>query len=420
MPRTRSNVFDRLRHDPPVSAKADRPRIVLYSHDTLGYGHLRRNLLLAGALRRCAGSPDILMIAGMREAGTFPLPAGVDCVTLPAYAKDAQGQYATRDLSIEIGELGRIRAAMIRATVAAFAPDLMVVDNVPRGAQYELDPVLKHLRKSGRTRLVLGLRDVIDDPATTRRQWLRQRNFEALRDFYSDVWIYGDAELYETASEYGITPGNAAPVTYTGYLDQRDRLGTTAAQQALAKVVGADPRPYVLCSVGGGRDGAALCEAFATTRLPAGHRGILITGSQMPTQSRQRIAGHAAARDNLTVIDFLADPIGVAAQAAAVVGMGGYNTTTEMLSLGRPALIVPRVRPRAEQLLRASLLADRGLVDMIHPDTVTPEKLAAWLDSAIVRPRGATADLDMGGLDRVRRLADAALSARDTAFRKIA
>ncbi len=415
-----TRIVDRSRPVPHADAKVKAPRIILYSHDTLGYGHLRRNLLLAGAIKNCVGAPDILMIAGMREAGAFPLPAGVDCVNLPAYAKDACGQYAARDLSIALGDLRKIRAAMIRATVAAFEPDLMIVDNVPRGAQYELDPVLKFLRKTGRTRIVLGLRDVIDDPATTRRQWLRQRNLEALRDFYSDIWIYGDPDLYETAFEYGITSTNAAPITYTGYLDQSDRLGTDAAQQALADVVGTDPRPYVLCSVGGGRDGIALCEAFATTRLPAGHRGLLITGTQMPTPNRQRIEAYAATRENLTVVSFLRDPIGVAAQAAAIVGMGGYNTATEMLSLGRPTLIVPRVRPRAEQVLRASLLAERGLVDMMHPDKVTSEDLAAWLGAAITRPRVAPAGLNMGGLDQVRQLADAALSDSGTTLRKIA
>jgi predicted glycosyltransferase len=296
----------------------------------------------------------------------------------------------------------------------------MIVDNVPRGAQYELDPVLKSMRKTGRTRIVLGLRDVIDDPVATRRQWLRQRNLEALRDFYSDVWIYGDPDLYDTALEYGITSKNAAPITYTGYLNQRDRLGTEAAQQSLAGVVGTDPRPHVLCSVGGGRDGTALCEAFASAPLPEGHRGILITGAQMPTASRQRIEESAARRENLTVVTFVRDPIAVAAKAAAIVGMGGYNTATEMLSLGRPALIVPRVRPRAEQMLRASLLAERGLVDMMHPETVTSENLAAWLGAAITRPKVANAGLNMGGLDRVRHLADAALSDPGATLRKIA
>lgn len=394
------------------------PRIVLYSHDTLGYGHLRRNILLAGALKQCVGKPDILLIAGMREAGAFALPSGVDCVSLPAYTKNAKGDYAARDLSTGLDGLRKIRAATIRASVKAFAPDLMVVDNVPRGAQYELDPTLKALHKKGRTQIILGLRDVIDDPATTRRQWLRQRNFEALRDFYAGVWIYGDPNLYDTAREYGLE--SPSPIAFTGYLDQRDRLCTTAAREAYVDLVGDDPRPYVLCSVGGGRDGAVLCDAFARARMPVGHRGILITGGQMPDADRNRIERIVAARDDLMVFPFVPEPIEVAARAAAIVGMGGYNTTSEMLSLDPPALIVPRVRPRREQLLRAERLAARGYLDMIHPDTLTPTALESWIADAVAKQIPKRTRMDMAGLPRVRALADAAMHSPAASIRKFA
>jgi predicted glycosyltransferase len=191
-------------------------------------------------------------------------------------------------------------------------------------------------------------------------------------------------------------------------------------REAFDSIVGNDPRPYVLCSVGGGRDGDVLCDTFARADLPKGHRGILITGSQMSAANRQRIETLAAGRADLTVVEFVREPIVLAHRAAAIVGMGGYNTTSEMLSLGRPALIVPRVRPRQEQVLRAARLADRGLVDMIHPDTLTPEGLGVWLADAVKRPPAPRDALDMDGLQRVRVLADAALADRTRAFRKSA
>jgi len=397
-----------------------KPRIVLYSHDTLGYGHLRRNMLLAGALKKCGGAPDILLIAGMREAGAFEMPPGVDCVSLPAYSKDNKGEYAARDLSTGLDDLRKIRAATIRAAVQSFAPDLMIVDNVPRGAQYELDPTLKSLRKKRQTRIILGLRDVIDDPAATRREWLRQRNFEALKDFYSGVWIYGDPDIYDAAREYGIETALVPSIVYTGYLDQRERLGAEAAQEAYTGLVRGDPRPYVLCSVGGGRDGVALCNAFARAPMPSGHRGILITGSQMSVAHRRQIKVIAAARDDLKVIEFMREPIVLAARAAAIVGMGGYNTTSEMLSLGRPALIVPRKGPRQEQLLRAERMAGRGFLDMMHPDMLTPSGLGAWISDAVAQRAPRRNALDMTGLDRVRALADEMLDDRGAAIRKFA
>jgi predicted glycosyltransferase len=389
-----------------IGGPGTRARVVLYSHDTLGYGHLRRNLLIAGALRQCQAQPDILMIAGMREAGAFALPPGVDCVSLPAYAKGSDGDYRPRDLGGGLDTLRALRASTIRAAVEAFAPDLMIVDNVPRGALFELDPTLKALRKSGKTRLVLGLRDIIDEPAQMRRQWLRQRNFEALREFYSDIWIYGDPRLYDTVREYGLGGDLAAMVRYTGYLDQSARLASPAAVPARDALLGDDARPYVLCTVGGGRDGIALCKAFAAAPLPLNHRGILVTGAQMSESARRAVHAAAAGRDDLTIVDFVREPIALTAGAAAVVAMGGYNTATEVLSLGRPSLIVPRVRPRAEQLIRAEQLAARGLADMMHPNDLTPAALFHWLTGGARRSGARRSPIDVGGLDRIRDLAD--------------
>ena len=58
----------------------------------------------------------------------------------------------------------------------------------------------------------------------------------------------------------------------------------------------------------------------------------------------------------------------VLAGARGVVTMGGYNTISEVLQTGVPALVIPRVRPSEEQLIRASELVALGLADMLHPD----------------------------------------------------
>ena len=67
------------------------PRIALYSHDTMGLGHIRRNTLLAQTLIRPPLSADVLLVSGIRESGAFPLPRGIDSITLPAYQKQPDG-----------------------------------------------------------------------------------------------------------------------------------------------------------------------------------------------------------------------------------------------------------------------------------------------------------------------------------------
>jgi predicted glycosyltransferase len=392
---------------PPLSRRG---RIVLYSHDTLGFGHLRRNLLIAGALRESASRPDILMIAGMREAGAFELPQGVDCLTLPAYAKASDGTYRPRDLGESLATLAAIRSSAILAALESFKPDLMIVDNVPRGAQRELDPVLKAMRRRGRTRIVLGLRDVIDTPPVVRAQWLRQRSFEALRDFYSDVWVYGDRAFYDTIDEYGLDGEIGSKAKFVGYLDQRARLDSPAAKPARDAILGEDPRPYILCSVGGGRDGADLCRAFVRTELPPRHRGIIVTGTQMAQEIRAELRALGKNRSELLVVEFIREPVALTAGAAAIIAMGGYNTVCEVLSLDRPALIVPRAAPRAEQAIRAERLAARGLIDVLPAEALDPIALARWIRSPRSERNRARDILDFEGLRRIRERADALLA----------
>lgn len=385
-----------------METPAARPRIALYSHDTMGFGHVRRNILLARALVTPPLHAEVLLISGIREAGAFALPAGADSITLPAYRKNGDGGYAPRSLGGDVKQLVALRACTIRAALRRFAPDVLIVDNVPRGAMGELAEVLSMLRESGRTRCVLGLRDVLDAPEEVRRQWWRQRNYDAARNLYDAVWVYGDAALYDTAGEYGFDADIRNKLRQVGYLDQSVRLG--AGSNAGPAFAGHAGEPFVLCVVGSGQDGRALTEAFARATLPAGHSGLILTGSMMAEASRARLEAIAAGRRGLHVIDFVAEPIRLMQRAARIVSMGGYNTVSEILSLGKRALIVPRVKPRREQWIRAERLAAMGLVDMLHPDAASAQALGAWLASSRPAPPPARTRLDFDGLRRVPQL----------------
>jgi predicted glycosyltransferase len=371
-------------------------RVVLYSHDTLGFGHLRRNLMLAERLKAMPAAPEVLLIAGTSEAGAFALPAGVDLITLPAYAKQACGTYRARRLEMSLTDLRDMRAGIIRSTVKSFRPDLFIADNVPLGAQGELEPALRWMaREPGITR-VLGLRDVLDDRQAVRAQWTRDRNVEAVNAFYDHVWVYGDPRVCDPVAECGLTDLIRVRVSHTGYL-----------LRPVPTVVSEGGAPYVLCTVGGGRDGAALLEAFVAAPLPSGQRGIVVTGSQLDDDLRIRVEQAAAARPDMEVRRFVPDLMPLLAGATRVVAMGGYNTVCELLRLARPALIVPRVRPRLEQLVRAERFAALGLIDMLHPDALSPAALGAWI--AGPDRAGAQGRIDTDGLDRFARLAAAAI-----------
>jgi len=389
-----------------------KPRIVLYSHDTMGLGHMRRNILIAHALARPPIGAVVLMIAGARRATAFSLPPGTDCVTLPSLRKEKDSRYRPRRLEIELEELIAVRSAVIRAAVSSFAPDLLVVDNVPRGAVRELDPTLEDLRSNGNTRCVLGLRDVLDEPAAVERDWTRAENEQAIRDFYDAIWVYGDRNVYDLVDEYHFPADIAAKVRYTGYLDQNVRFEFCGRQgsQPLGRLRLPDGR-LAVCVVGGGQDGADLARAFAAAEFPPLFNGVIVTGPFMAEKLQSELGELAAGRPRLRVIEFLSEPMHLLKRADRIVAMGGYNTTCEALSLGKRTLIVPRVTPRSEQWIRATSLEGLGLVDVLHPGAVNPGALTAWLRSNGHSPPKARELIDLDGLARIPELVGEILGA---------
>ena len=355
-----------------------RCRVAFYSHDTMGLGHMRRNLLLAQALRHSSLHAQALMVAGAREATLVTTAGGIDCVALPALLKDSEGHYHPRHLDVSLPELLALRTRTACAALEAFDPDVLIVDNVPRGAVRELDPVLEALRAKRHTRLVLGLRDVLDDPAALQGEWRRAQNQDAVRRYYDAVWVYGDPADYDMVREYAFEPDIAAKVHYTGYLDRqsRPRRKTLDTSDPVA-ALGLAPGRLALCLVGGGQDGAELAEAFVNAELPPETNGVVLTGPYMPTRIRQHLSSRAGRQPRRRrVVTFMREPTRILERADHVVSMGGYNTVCEILSFGKHSLIVPREKPRREQVIRAERLQALGVVDLIHHAELSPAALS--------------------------------------------
>ena len=383
-----------------------RRRIAFYSHDTQGLGHIRRNIALAGAIVAAEPRTDVLILTGAPQATSLPLPPNTEVVTVPTVAKDADGRYAARTFAMDLTSLLSLRSNLITTALMAFAPDVVVVDKVARGLDGELEQGLAALRgirghTTGiRPRVVLGLRDILDDPLTAMREWRRDGTTQAIADHYDEVWVYGDRSVVDVVRDYDLPAVVADRIRYTGYLAEgRSECLVAPRDEPRRRPV---PRPYVLCMVGGGQDGYDTALAFARATYPPGYTGVIVTGPYMQPSLRHRLTAIAQERDDLVVRDFVTNTIELIAGAAAVVSMGGYNTVCEVLTEDVPGLIVPRVRPRQEQLVRAERLTGLGLVDSMHPDEITPARLAAWLAGAVTS--GAARERSAIALDGLRRV----------------
>jgi predicted glycosyltransferase len=378
-------------------------RIALYSPGMVGLGHIRRNLLLAR--RFAAAHPDaaILLLAEAREAGMFDFPPGTDCVSLPALEKDVAGESRARRLPVGIEEVVELRERILCVALGSFDPDVVIVDHLARGAHGELASALAWLERRGRARLVLGLRDVLEDPETVRFEWNRRSDEAAILQHYSAIWIYGDPNVYDSLQQYSFWPDVAAKVRFTGYLDPREGIELSAADSSELLVTGEFAgRRLVLCQVGGGQDGMQLADAFARVQFPEDAFGILLTGPFMPRKTIDRLREMSRANPALRVLDFIAEPRLLLARADCVITMGGYNSITEVLAFAKPALVVPRELPRREQLIRAERLCELGVIDMLRAQELSPRALSEWL-RVHKQPRPAAERIDMRGLPRAAR-----------------
>jgi predicted glycosyltransferase len=379
------------------------PRIALYSPGMVGLGHMRRNLLLVRRFAAKYRAGSFLMITEAREAGIFDFPENVDCLSLPALRKDADGNCSPRRLRIDLPELVRLRRDVIAAALSQFSPGVLIVDHLPRGALGELAPSLEMLKHRG-TQLVLGLRDILEEPETVRAEWARAGNHEAIEKFYDAIWIYGDPAVFDLLSEYDFPRAVAAKARFTGYLNPAaspDSRGAGDAETLAVKVL--DGARFILCQVGGGQDGMRIAQAFVDSEMPPDHIGVLLTGPFMPASEREALCWRASRQPSkFHVLDLISEPAALLSLADRVITMGGYNSVCEVVSHDKHALIIPRTAPRREQLIRARKLAELGLIEWLDPEKLCPAAISEWLQrpspTARVRRR-----MDMKGLERASR-----------------
>ncbi|AYD90001.1 glycosyl transferase family 28 [Actinomyces lilanjuaniae] len=388
-----------------VPAAATAPtRVMLYSHDAQGLGHLRRNLALAHHLARLLPGLTGQEVTGMVVTGLPPaedhtLPPGFDWLVLPGVAKSSSG-YQPRHLRITRSHLGQLRSQMLGAALTAFAPDLLIIDRHPYGVRHELREPLRVLRRERPSaRVVLGLREVLDTPRTMAREWDSLGPASQMRRLIDQIWVYGDPEVHNIVATSESPWALNDRVLFTGYLAH-------GRQAVEARPEHAD-RPFVLTTVGGGSDGYALLRAAVSMTPPPGHDHIVVAGPQMSEKELRQAEDSAGPRTQVRrSLPGMSHHI---AEAAAVIAMAGYNTVCEILATSTPALLVPREVPRQEQVIRARALSRVGAVEHLELGTLTPEALSRWAAGA-VEGRQDREHLDLDGLDTVPRLAASLLS----------
>ena len=380
-----------------MARRVEDARILMYSHDTFGLGHLRRCRTIAHALVEDYRGLNILIISGATVAGAFHYHVGVDFVKIPSVIKLRNGEYASMESHIDLQDTLKMRESSIRHTVETFQPDLFIVDKEPMGLKGEIEDTLTYLKARG-TKLVLGLREIMDAPHLLDAEWKRNGIMQKIDQYYDSVWVYGPPGFYDPLIGLDVPASLRRKMDFVGFLQR--------SVSKSKKSVNAPKGNYILVTTGGGGDGSDLVHDVmnAYEQDQTLQKALVVLGPYMPVPERAKLVRKGEKIPAIEVIEFDNHMEELIAGATAVVAMGGYNTYCEILSFDKPALIVPRVKPREEQLLRAQRASELGLVDMLLPEqSADPAIMAAALTRLPNRqlPSKSGSDMQLEGLNHI-------------------
>ncbi len=356
------------------------PRIATYSQDGLGLGHMRRTHLIARQFLGLRPDASVLTLSDSQVGQFFTPTPNHDYLKLPSIVKDGPGQWRAANLALPFDQVLEMRQELIRSAVLNFRPHVLLVDHMPHGAMGELLPTLAALRVSGSgTKIVLGLRDILDAPHVVQSRWQVEGAYAAVEQYYDQVLIYGMRSVFDLAEQYHFSPLVTERLRYCGYVCAPTYPASMRGLRARLLRGMHTCTKLIVAMAGGGADAypmmRTLVDALPAIQSRQRSQLVLITGPFMPLELQEdlKLRAHGLPVRILSSVD---DTHSFLEAADLVVAMAGYNTTVEILQTGTRAILIPRRGPSAEQRTRAQLFAARSWIEMLDPDELDVNALA--------------------------------------------
>ncbi len=359
-------------------------RVLLHVQHLLGAGHLQRALALAQALARRGLRVDI---ASGGKSTLTAAHTGIHFHQLPpAYSADGSFSRILDARGKPIDDSWKAqRREQLLALFDETAPDALITETFPFGRRmlsFELIPLLERARQRSEPICVISsIRDILQPKSKAGRE---QEILQRLDAYYDHVLVHGDARIAALESSFGAAAQIAAKLFYSGYV---------CAASAAAS---GDSGDEVLVSAGSSDTGYAILETALAAKplssLAASRWRILVSPAIGKNRYRQL---QSASRDGVIVERNRADFGALMQRARLSVSQAGYNTMTDILRAGTPAVVVPYAEAgEREQTLRAQAFSTHRRVVMLEQQDLNAASLAAAVDAAGDLDTGLEVDLD--------------------------
>lgn len=371
------------------------PGVMIYVQHLLGVGHLHRVSAIARAMAR-NGFSTTLVSGGLPDPTLHGLD-GVRFIQLPpARAQDSSFRVLLDEHDVPVTDEWRaMRLARLQSVFDEVAPDVLLTELFPFGRRpmrFELLPLLAGIRERRPKPLVFcSVRDILVDRTKPERDL---DSIAWLQDYYDGAFIHGDPAIVPFEQTFPLADRIRGLLQYTGYIVEQHEIPQTEAGAG-----------EVLVSAGGGAVGLPLFRAALAARPLSTARDkpwrILVSRQENPAavEELRQLAGG----------DTIVEPVrpdfpGMLRRCLLSISKAGYNTVMETLASRARAVVVPFAGgEETEQALRANLLAERGLLQVVRESDLSPQRLAAAIDAALASPP-ARANIRLDGADETVQL----------------
>jgi predicted glycosyltransferase len=347
----------------------------------------------------------VVLISGGPETPAA-LPPHVKRVQLPELAMDTAFQNLHADGDASVDQTREQRRMLMEQVLAEEKPDLFLIELYPLGRKAfraELDPILERIRR-GRLPscpVVCSVRDILVEKKDQARH--ETRAVETLNRWFDALLVHADPTVIRLNATFERMNAIRIPVVYTGFVAPTVR--PAGDRRAWKRAHGIAPdQSLVVVSAGSGAVGYPLLNAVtrAAGQLPEDRpiRVQLFTGPFMAQEEAEHLYRQRSPR---IFVDRFAGDLPAWLQAADLsVSMAGYNTCMAILATGVRALVHPFTQNR-EQGLRARLLAERGLLDIIEGQDLSPSRLADRMLACLHSSSAGATSVDIDGASRTAR-----------------
>ncbi len=360
-----------------MTGTAKLPVVFFYVQHLLGIGHVFRSTRVARALARMGCETHLIW-------GGTPVPdldvTGLQVKYLTAVrSRDASfGELVHKGGEQFTEEDQAVRSAELLDCFNQVQPDILVTEAFPFGRRqmrFELVPLLEATaQRANPPMIVSSIRDIMQEG---RREKSVRESLDSIHRWYDLVLVHGDPALIRIEETLQGASEIEDKIRYSGLVTPDPQKST----------VQSNPKYDVLVSAGGGAVGLSLMRVALqamkySKKYP--ENWCLSAGTELPESDYQSLLHDCP--DGMKVVRFLPDMVQAMRSSKVSVSRSGYNTVADVLRANTASVLVPFIGGQeTEQLKRAELLAEKGIITLVRPDELSPESLAKAVDSVEYR-----------------------------------